>query len=254
MKAYLEINVSKKANKNSKVATSCAVQIIECFFGNVATYSGIGIIFNPTNPAGTGGSVAGAVVGALISFVTCSCNSSDCDYPKFVSTPDICYNQYNGLDFIVGGFGSSVNSILWQFQDLNGNTFYQKYTGSNALYIYNDNLQGHQTFQVAVIGYCNGGIYPPAQATIYDLNTLGKPSFFISGNTNPPVGPQQFYAISGRNLNTVTWGVGSIGQITSQNNYGIYVNWFSSGYAYLYANAQSNCGSNNSGLNVVVHN
>ena len=247
LKAYLEMNVPVKNQRNGKVTASCTIQMISCYWGNVSTYSGIGSFIG-----GGAGGIGGAVVGLFISFDSCTCEES-CSYPKFISTPDICYNQYSGLDILTGGFAQATNSLFWEFANDQGIVFLTRSSTNNVIHIYDSDLQGNQSFYVRVTAYCNGGGYTTQYIRI-DLNNLGKPSFFISGNSNPTVNSQQFYTIAGRNLNTVTWGVGSIGQILTQNPSGINVKWNSTGYAYLYANAQSNCGSVNSGLNVVVRN
>jgi hypothetical protein len=247
IKAYLETNVSKNGVKNGKVQASCILELVSCFWGNISTYSGIGAALG-----GPGGTV-GAMTGAFISFNSCTCESKSCDYPKYLSTPDVCYNQYNGLDFAVGGVSSDTHHLKWYFTDNNGIPFLIKNSSTNTTRLYHSELNGRTYVEVFVSAECDGNSYETMRVGI-NTDILGKPSFFLSGNTYPTVGSPQFYAISGRNLNTVNWGVGSIGQITSQNYYGIYVNWNSTGYAYLYANAQSACGSINNGINVVVHN
>lgn len=247
-KAYLEASIPNKSVKNGRKATSCVLQMISCIWGNVSTYMGIG-----SYVAGQVGGSVGALIGLFISYDSCSCDSEDCSYPKFISTPDICYVTYNGLDLITAGFGSSTNHLTWYFTDSNGIPFLIRDSNANVTHLYNEDLGGRTYFEVYVTAFCDGGAYPTSRVGI-DINNLGKPSFFISGNTNPQVGSQQVYNISGRNLNNLTWGLGSIGQIVYQNSYGITVNWNSTGYTYLYASAQSDCGYASNGINVVVHN
>lgn len=247
IKSYLETNVPKNVMKNGRVQASCILELVSCYWGNISTYSGIGAAL------GGPGSTVGAMAGAFISFNSCTCEEESCAYPKYLSTPDVCYNQFNGLDFAVGGVSSNTNHLKWYFTDNNGIPFLIKNSSSNTTRLYNSELNGRTYVEVYVSAECDGNSYGTMRVGI-NLDVLGKPSFFLSGNTYPTVGSPQFYSISGRNLNTVNWGVGSIGQITSQNSYGIYVNWNSTGYAYLYADAQSSCGSINSGINVVVHN
>jgi hypothetical protein len=255
IKAFLENNISKNGVKNGKVQASCILELVSCFWGNISTYAGIGAeVGGPTGSAGAGvGGSVGALAGAFISFNSCTCTSESCAYPKYLSTPDVCYNQYNGLDFAVGGVSSDTHHLKWYFTDNNGIPFLIKTTTANTTRLYHSELNGRTYVEVYVSAECDGKSYETLRVGI-NTDILGKPSFFISGNTYPTVGSPQFYSISGRNLNTVNWGVGSIGQITSQNSYGIYVNWYSTGYAYLYADAQSACGSINNGINVVVHN
>jgi hypothetical protein len=247
MKAYLETTIPNKGGKNARLEASCTLQMVSCFWNNVSTYSGIGAYI------GGPGATVGALAGVFVSFNSCSCDAEACSYPKFLSTPDICYNQFYGLEFAVGGVSSATNHLTWSFMDIGGTVFLTKDSFSNTTHLYHSELNGRRYFEVYVTAHCNGGYYTTARVGI-DIDMLGKPSFFLSGDTYPKVGTQQFYSISGRNLNTVNWGAGSIGQILSQNSYGINVNWKSTGYAYLYANAQSNCGSINNGLNIVVHN
>ena len=257
VKAYLETNNHGKTSKAARTSTSCGVQILNCFFGNVATYSGIGSFFNSSSTSTTSGTTAGttvgAIAGALISFASCSCGETVCDYPKFLSTPDVCYSPFSGLNFVTGGFGSATNHFTWHFTDSNGTAFFTRDSRTNTTRLDDSELGGRTYFEVYVTAFCNGGDYKTSRVGI-NINNLGKPSFFLSGSTSPQVNSQQFYSISGRNLNNVNWGAGSIGQILSQNPYGINVRWNSTGYAYLYANAQSDCGSFNSGLNVIVNN
>lgn len=244
IKAYLETNEPEKTSRNGKITANCTLEMISCYWGNVSTYSGIGGL------VGVPG--IGAIIGVLISFNSCTCEES-CRTPMFISTPDVCYNSSFGLDLVTGGFGASTNHLTWTLMDGNGIPFLTKDSYNNTTRIYNSELGGRQFFQVSVTAYCNGGVYPTSRVEI-NINNLGKPSFYLSGNTSPQVNSQQFYTITGRNLSIVTWGTGSIGQVLFQNPNGINVRWNSSGYAYLFANAQSDCGSVNSGLNVVVNN
>ena len=246
LKAYLETNTTNQNIKNGRTSASCTLQMISCYWGNVGTYSGIGGYF------GSYGTAVGAIVGVFISFNSCTCEAS-CEYPKFISTPDICYDQFYGLDLVTGGFGGATNHLTWTLTDPNGAVFLTRDSYTNTTHIYNSDLGGRQYFEFYVTAHCGGGVYSTARIGI-NINDLGKPIFFFSGNSYPQVGSQQFYSISGRNLNTVNWVVGSIGQVLSQNSYGAYVKWNSTGYVYMYANAQSNCGTSSCGLNVVVHN
>jgi hypothetical protein len=247
MKAYLETKAPMVKSANGRQTNSCLIDMISCYWDNISKYSGIGKFV-----AGGPGGTAGAIIGAFISFDSCTCESS-CRYPQFISTPDVCYSPYGGFDMLTGGFGEATNNLFWEFLDTQGIPFLTKSTTKNAIRIYDSELEGRTFFYARVTANCSGGNYT-TEAVGFDLTHLGKPSFFLSGNTYPQVGTQQFYSINGRNLNSVSWGVGSIGQKIAENSYGINVNWTSTGYAYLYANAQSSCGSINNGLNIVVHN
>lgn len=244
--------------RESAVQASCSVQILNCTASNVSTYSGIGALF--TLP----GAIVGAIVGAYVSISTCQCSVEACRYPKYISTPDVCYNSNAGLDFYVAGLTSQTESILWEIYNspnlAEANLIWRERTNANKYHVPGSRIAGYSTIYMVAIGSCEGGAYPTLTVQ-FNLNELGLPSIVVTGPTNVQVNPYSWvwYSATGRNLNNVTWGFstfsgGNLGEVMQPYNNGAWVRWLTPGYVRLTATATTPCGSASNGPYVIVSN
>ena len=246
--------------------SSCISQIASCGYNTISGWASVGAFIGGIIP-GVGnvlGGVVGGVAGFFYGLVACSCDGAPCTAPQALSTPDICYNSYAGLDFTLSGFGNVNTSsggfrLLIYSNSTLTNLLTDKISTYSTIHVSDSELQGNSVIYVMAVTNCDG-IYKYANAVeVFNLNTLGHPYFYIDGNTNPSVNSQQFYQMTGRNLNSVNWNIYTYGPtngtILSQSSYGANVLWNNNaGFVHLVANANSACGSYSDGKYITTHN
>lgn len=246
--------------------SSCISQIASCGYNTISGWAAVGGLIGSVAPGigTTLGGIVGGVAGFFYSLFACSCDSEPCSAPKALSTPDICYNQYNGIDFTLAGFGNVNTSnggfklLIYSNSSLT-NLLTQKISTSSTIHVDNYELQGNTAIYVMAVTNCDG-IYKYANAVeMFNLSTLGAPYFYLDGNTNPSVNSQQFYQMTGRNLNSINWNIYTYcptnGTILSQSSYGANVLWNgNAGFVHLVATANSACGSYSDGKYITTHN
>lgn len=259
------------AVKGGRVAvSSCIVTLIQCGVDTISSWSSVGAVIGSAFSASTGtipGGIVGAVAGFFFSLFSCSCPDAPCLAPNALSTPDVCYNQFNGITFDLAGFGNvdpTQNQGLELFIYSNStltNLLVHKLSTSSSINVSDGDLQGNRVIYVRAASNCgsNGGLLYANAAEVFNLDVLGKPSFYVDGNTNPVVNSQVFYNIVGRNLNTVVWNIYTYGPtngtILSQNPSGVNVQWNNaSGFVHLVADATSPCGTSSNGKYITTHN
>lgn len=259
VKTAYEAVPQPQLNSKARLASSnCTVQQITCAAGTIGTYSGIGALF------GGPGSIIGAVVGAFISIGNCPCDSNPCQYAVYVSTPDVCYNQYGGLTFQVAGYGNAPNGFryeLYKSDNLSvANQLAVHVTNNNSTTFSDAELQGNSVVYIYVATNCGSGSlnYQPTSTAI-NIPYLGQPSFTMTGNTSPYVTAYEGYNLVGRNIQNTSWNIWTYGPTNgtfiNQYSTSAVVQWNSvPGYAHITADANTSCGAYNNGLYVSTHN
>lgn len=248
--------------KTGRIAgESCLGQNLNCAAGYIATYAGIGSVFGPD------GGAAGAIIGAFVSMISCHCDNNFCSYARYVSTPDVCYNQYNGLTIRVGDYGTTgtgyaegfVYKIYKDFNLIAANQLAEHIETNNFTVFSEQELQGYRSIYVTVATNCSGTLqYQPATTPI-NINTLGTPQFYMTGSSSPTINSYVNYDLIGRNLQNVDWNIWTYGPTNGtfiyKYPYQAQVLWNSTpGFVHITANASTACGSGNSGVYVTTHN
>ena len=253
--------------------SSCIFTLINCGFDTISSWSAVGAVIGSafvTVPPGGGtvtGGIVGAVAGFFYSLVSCSCPDAPCMAPNALSTPDVCYSQFNGITFNLAGFGN-VNPAVGQGFELKiysnstlTNLLADKVSTSSSINVPNSDLQGNSVIYIRAITNCaqQGNMQYANAVEVFNLDVLGKPFFYVDGNTNPTVNSQVFYNIVGRNLGTVVWNIYTYGPTTgtvlSQSPSGVNIEWNNSpGFVHLVADATSACGTSSDGKYITTHN
>jgi hypothetical protein len=255
---YETVTQPKSVAGGRLASSNCTVDQVTCAANTILTYSGIGALF--PGP----GDIIGAVVGAFISIGNCPCDSNPCQYAVYVSTPDVCYDQYAGLTFKVAGYGNAPNGFrfeLYKSDNLSVANQLAVHTTSNNYYTFSDSeLQGNSAVYIYVATNCGSGSlnYQPTSTAI-NIPYLGQPSFTMTGETNPYINSYQGYNLVGRNIQNTAWHIYTYGPTNgtfiNQYSQSATVQWNSNpGYVHITADASTNCGTYNNGLYVTTHN
>lgn len=260
IKSYFEALTQQKGVSGGRMASgSCSLQQVNCAANTIATYAGIGSVFE-----GAGGAV-GAVVGVLVSFFSCPCEENPCQFPIYVGTPDVCYNQYYGLKLEVAGYGNQgFNGFRYEVYKSDNLTQANQlavHASNYASTTFSDSeLQGYSLVYVLVASNCgSGSLYYQPSATSINISNLGHPQFAMTGSTNAQINSYQVYDLIGRNITNTTWHIYTYGPTT-----GNFVNLYSNsatvqwnanaGFVHITADASTDCGTYTDGLYVTTHN
>ncbi|QHV97889.1 hypothetical protein [Spirosoma endbachense] len=256
-KAFYEARLQPVAtDSKARTSSNCTESQTSCYNEFIELFAGIGALFSE----GAGG-IVGAVVGTVVAIATCSCDSHPCTYSTYISTPDVCYDQYHGLDFTIAGYGNGAIGFQWEVYSsdnmIPANLLVSR-SGTTTFNISNAELQGNTAIYVRALTNCGGTLLTPPKLLMINIPYLGQPSFYMTGNTSPYCTAWEGYNLVGTNIQNTVWHIytygPSSGTFINQYSTSAIVQWNSTpGYIHLVADASTSCGSYNNGLYITTH-
>lgn len=257
--AYESLTISDKSGRTNST-NACTVPLLNCIVTNASTYAAIGAVFGTD-----AGAVVGVFIGSLLSISTCTCGSS-CTFPAAVSTPDVCYDPYNGIKFKVSGYGTNALGFrieLYKSDNLitaNQIAFKQVSSGDEVTFS-NSDLVGNDLVYVSVYTNCGGQWLNQPKVVAIRISQLGWPDFTIAGPANPYITSYVSYNMVGRNLSDVSWSLytrnQASGTINSSylHNTTTWIQWNQyPGWVVVAGEAHTSCGACYRQMDVYTHN
>jgi hypothetical protein len=266
LKAYLDSFLKTKISKSAKISeSSCISTFASCVYNSTTSWVTYGNYASPPSNGQQGGGLVGGLFGFFYGLFNCQCPSTPCQATATISTQDKCYDIYAGIDFNLAGFGNiDVNTDGFRLNIYSNSTLTNlittKVSPYSNIHVDNSELQGNTLLYIQVITNCKGVLLYANRIVVFDINALGKPNFYITGNSNPPINSSQYYNLVGRNINNANWTIYTYGPTNgyinaTQPNYGASINWNGiPGFANLYVTASSPCGTYNSNMYITTKN